>query len=224
MQHHITWYPTIWITGFGILGIMWWELRSEVHRTYVGLNTDTVTQAKSRSFGELYASNCLADQALGLVYADIDRFKGINDAFGHTVGDRILQEVVHRIRWVCRDQDHIVRLGGDEFLVIFPGVCDSDASGILARIAAAVSQPPIAFPDVATTVGSSLSISLGWTWGSKGSDFTQLVELADSAMYAEKRRHRTDESTSPFDILMATLSQESFSLDAIDFAPRPGNP
>lgn len=194
VQTHVTWYPTIWIAGLWILGLMWWELRTEVHRTYACLDTDAMTQASSRGFGELYGARCLSSEPVGAVYGDIDNFKEINDRLGHAAGDTVLREVVARIRSVCRSRDQVVRLGGDELLIILPGAHEGDGSAVLARISQTVGQPPIALAGSSSPSTATATISLGWAWGAQGSEFDHLVQRADGAMYVEKNRRRGEHS------------------------------
>jgi diguanylate cyclase (GGDEF)-like protein len=187
--NHHTLYPTVWVTGFVILGLIASEVRREVLLAYTRVNTDLTTGAASRSFGEVYGTECLRNRPVGVIYGDMDNFKHVNDAYGHRAGDLMLREVVRRISDSCGPDDRVVRLGGDELLVILPGAGPDDGPKAIARVAEAVTGVPFVLesgnPDTVTP-----RMSLGWAWGGQGSTFESLVEKADVAMYTEKRRRR----------------------------------
>ncbi len=80
-------------------------------------------------------------ESMAVMFLDLDHFKNINDTLGHSVGDRFLMEVATRLNGTIRDEDTVSRLGGDEFILIFPGT-DADAAAIVAsKLIHAVSQP-----------------------------------------------------------------------------------
>ncbi len=126
------------------------------------------------------------NQTLGVMLADVDHFKRINDQHGHAAGDCALVTVVQRISSTLRSYDVIGRYGGEEFLVIAPG-CDLELTQKLAeRIRAAVCDEPV-------DLGNStikLTLSMGATLGTADSDPEFLVAVADSAMYQAKRNGR----------------------------------
>jgi diguanylate cyclase (GGDEF)-like protein/PAS domain S-box-containing protein len=120
------------------------------------------------------------------LFCDVDLFKEVNDARGHAIGDVVLSVVADRIRGRVRDGDVIVRMGGDEFLIILEGVHDlEEATMIAEEIRRSVSEPVDAGNhDVAVTV------SIGVTLCSAGEDADSLVARADLAMYQAKRAGR----------------------------------
>jgi diguanylate cyclase (GGDEF)-like protein len=120
------------------------------------------------------------------LFCDVDLFKEVNDARGHAVGDVVLSVVADRIRSSVRGGDVIVRMGGDEFLIILHGVHDLDqATKIAEGIRRSVSEPvDVGNHDVAVTV------SIGVTLCSAGEDADSLVARADFAMYQAKRTGR----------------------------------
>lgn len=187
VRSHLTPYPLSWLNGFLVLGVLWWELHTEVRRTYQRITTDKVSRAASRDFADLYARSCLATRPVGVLYGDIDGFKDINDAFGHAAGDRVLRELVDRARKVLRDGDQIARMGGDEFLVILPDARATDGPAVKERLLAALAHDPIR---LAAGAALRLNFSLGWSWGPAGSDFERLTHAADIAMYREKSGRR----------------------------------
>jgi diguanylate cyclase (GGDEF)-like protein len=126
------------------------------------------------------------NHSLGVMLADVDHFKRINDRYGHGAGDAALVTVVQRISATLRPYDLIGRYGGEEFLVIAPG-CDLALTQKLAeRIRAAVSDEGVELGHENVT----LTVSLGITLGTADSDPEFLVAVADSAMYQAKRQGR----------------------------------
>ena len=126
------------------------------------------------------------NQSLGVMLADVDHFKRINDRYGHGAGDAALLSVVQRISSTLRPYDLVGRYGGEEFLVIAPG-CDLALTQKLAeRIRDAVSDEGVELGNDNIT----LTVSVGITLGTADSDPEFLVAVADSAMYQAKRNGR----------------------------------
>jgi diguanylate cyclase (GGDEF)-like protein len=124
--------------------------------------------------------------SLGVILADVDHFKKINDRHGHAAGDAVLVTAMQRISSCLRSYDVVGRYGGEEFLIIAPG-CDLEFAQKLAeRIRAAVSEQSVDLGDASTDI----TLSLGVTLGTAESDPEFLVTLADSAMYQAKRNGR----------------------------------
>jgi diguanylate cyclase (GGDEF)-like protein len=126
------------------------------------------------------------NSTMGIILADVDHFKKINDRFGHGAGDAVLVAAMQRISSALRIYDVIGRYGGEEFLIIAPG-CDLDLAQKLAeRIRIVVSETPVDIGDET----ASITMSLGVTLGTSDSDPEFLVALADTAMYQAKRKGR----------------------------------
>ncbi len=122
---------------------------------------------------------------------DVDRFKSINDTLGHGAGDVVLKNVAARLGATLREQDVLVRWGGEEFLAYLPGIGTDEARQVCARVLAAVGGTPIALDDRALTV----TISIGFCpksleAGDVDPDWEQLVHLADLCLYAAKQSGR----------------------------------
>jgi len=125
---------------------------------------------------------------VGVVMADLDHFKRINDAHGHVAGDCVLCEVVSRMLGVVRSYDYIGRYGGEEFLIVAPG-CDSTATFELGeRIRQAIGEAPCATPEGPVLV----RISVGTTACDRGQtcDAGALIRAADAALYQAKAEGR----------------------------------
>ncbi|MGA2930627.1 MAG: diguanylate cyclase [Acidimicrobiales bacterium] len=124
------------------------------------------------------------------IFVDLDRFKPVNDEFGHATGDEVLLRVAERIRTSVRSGDVVGRLGGDEFLVVCPQVSDPETALAIARsLTARAFGSPI---DLGTTI-MEVRASLGVAWSDdRGVHATALVAQADAAMYRSKRDGRSE--------------------------------
>ncbi|MEY2438547.1 MAG: hypothetical protein QOF97_3383, partial [Acidimicrobiaceae bacterium] len=123
--------------------------------------------------------------AVAALYLDIDRFKMINDRYGHAAGDRVLQGVAAQLLRTVRPGDTVARLGGDEFVVLAEGVNGSADSLVLAeRLRAACSEPVLL--STGDRVGSTISAGIAVTHGPTVPDM--LLRDADAALYRAKER------------------------------------
>ena len=118
---------------------------------------------------------------------DLDDFKGVNDAYGHLVGDQLLVMVAHRFEKVTRSSDTICRFGGDEFLYLAEGLGSaSEAEKIAMRLLGALSEP-FKFDDVAIDQHASVGIVV-WDNTSANTSNVELIQNADASMYEAKRQ------------------------------------
>jgi diguanylate cyclase (GGDEF)-like protein len=107
---------------------------------------------------------------------DIDRFKGINDAFGHLAGDKALKEVAQRVESQIRSMDTAARFGGDELAILLPDATSAEAATLAERIRASIAIEPVV---LGPTNARSISVSIGVAEVSPGRDDTDLKALAD---------------------------------------------
>jgi len=120
---------------------------------------------------------------LALLVMDLDRFKEVNDSFGHQAGDHLLREVASRIAVDLREVDTVARLGGDEFAIVLPGTDQVGAGRVAQRIIAALQRPFEIDSD-----GQELSVSIGIAVSPQhGEDVETLLRRADMAMYVAKQ-------------------------------------
>jgi diguanylate cyclase (GGDEF)-like protein/PAS domain S-box-containing protein len=125
-----------------------------------------------------------------LLYLDLDKFKQVNDQFGHATGDLLLQEVASRIRQCVREADTVARIGGDEFVVLLESVMlPEDAALVAAKIQAELTRPVNIGHDVLHTV-PSIGIAL---YPEHGESAEQLLKHADEAMYQAKNARAASE-------------------------------
>ena len=121
----------------------------------------------------------VSERGVAVLWIDLDRFKEVNDIFGHDVGDEMLVAVADRLREVVRDTDDIARMGGDEFAVVVANVTEAEAQVVAQRVLTALMDRG------AFRLQLTASVGLGWQRHSRG-DRNLLIRQADQAMYRAK--------------------------------------
>jgi diguanylate cyclase (GGDEF)-like protein len=127
-----------------------------------------------------------------LVYVDVDRFKAVNDTWGHGAGDAVLIELATRLRGALRENDTVARLGGDEFALVLEELDDiNDAHRLMERVSESLLAPMHYQRD-----GEQLTLSIGASIGlaaypADGAEVDALLHAADQAMYLTKRSRET---------------------------------
>lgn len=125
---------------------------------------------------------------MAVLMVDLDRFKPVNDAFGHGVGDQLLKTVARRMQQCLRESDTLARLGGDEFVVILPQVEEKGAAFSVAEKIRVALEAPFDLPGgYRVSIACSIGIAL---FPEHGDDGEMLVEAADQAMYEAKAAGR----------------------------------
>jgi len=122
---------------------------------------------------------------LSVAMLDIDRFKSINDTYGHASGDEVLVEVVRRISATVRPYDRMGRFGGEEFLLVMPGVNPADSAALADRVRRTVSATPITIGSTQAQVTISAGVAV---YRDQPADV--LLTQADDALYEAKRGGR----------------------------------
>jgi diguanylate cyclase (GGDEF)-like protein/putative nucleotidyltransferase with HDIG domain len=130
---------------------------------------------------------------MAVMVLDLDGFKAVNDRFGHMEGNKVLHTVATALKGACREYDYVARMGGDEFVVLLPGVDPDDAAVKMAD-----------FRDVVREIGNQmfhgnlLTVSIGVAnFPGDGSDAEELLAEADRRMYKQKRAHRSQTVETP---------------------------
>lgn len=165
------------------------QLKERVATAHIEATTDTLTGLLNRRGFDRAVAALLGERPplLCCVAIDVDRFKSINDRWGHHVGDRVLQHIAATLRSNTRPGDLIGRLGGDEFMMILRVGGREDGETICARIQAALRQQPIA-ADEKTQI--MVAISCGIAGLSSGDTLEDAARRADEALYQAKESGR----------------------------------
>ena len=126
-------------------------------------------------------------KSLAVMYLDLDGFKEVNDKLGHDVGDLLLVQFAQRLKTAVRASDTVCRQGGDEFVVLLPGLDNADAACCVARKILLACDEPFDVAGQVLHIGLSGGIAL---YPQHGDTFVTLARQADSTMYAAKRGGR----------------------------------
>jgi len=128
---------------------------------------------------------------VGVLAVDMDGLKPINDKFGHRAGDAALRELGARLKRAARASDTVARLGGDEFGIILSAVDDRDAAEqAVRRFSEALLPGELEFEELRLPLGASVGLAL---FADDATELADLLDFADQAMYADKRRRKTQE-------------------------------
>jgi diguanylate cyclase (GGDEF)-like protein len=155
-----------------------------------GANIDPLTGLPNRRyFDELVAilrpGRRIGDRT-GIVMVDVDRFKRVNDTYGHATGDVVLRQIATAITASVRAEDTPARFGGEEFVVILRRASAGQAADVGERIRAAVAGLPVQ----SLGVNEPVTVSVGVSVGNDGEEVRSMIERADKALYLAKRRGR----------------------------------
>jgi len=136
-------------------------------------------------------------QPLGVMMADVDHFKKINDTYGHLVGDTVLKEVARRLAEGVRTYDSVGRYGGEEFLVIVPGCKPADLAASAERLRRSIADSRFETSAGPLAVTLSVGIASGCDDGENPRGSEQLLRAADTALYAAKAEGRNRVGVAP---------------------------
>lgn len=155
---------------------------------------DSLTNLPNRALlqdrlGQALAHASRDNRRLGILFLDIDRFKGINDSLGHVAGDLLLVEIAGCLRGCVRESDTVARHGGDEFIIVLWGIeCDEDLSKLAKKILKSLEVPHVVNGQE-MYVTASIGISV---FPNDGKDLDTLLKNADAAMYKAKEEGRNN--------------------------------
>ncbi|MCR0981374.1 PleD family two-component system response regulator [Roseomonas populi] len=162
------------------------RLRADLQRSLEMAVTDSLTGLRNRRYVVRHLEGLLRAGGATVLLIDVDRFKSVNDTYGHAVGDVVLKEVAERLRLHVRAVDVVARFGGEEFLVAMAPQPADDASMVAERLRAAVCETPVTAGDKALQV----TISIGVAVGIPDCNVDELAAAADVALYRAKANGR----------------------------------
>jgi diguanylate cyclase (GGDEF)-like protein len=168
-----------------------WRHQRDMNRR---IHTDSLTGLRNRAYFDSQFALELerakrSDSPMTLVLGDLDRFKSVNDRYGHPTGDRVLREVARWLQDELRRIDHVCRIGGEEFALILPHTSRQAAREVVARL---LSRPPV-IHGTATADGERLRVTLSYgvvTYPNDGADAFELYRKADAMLYLSKESGR----------------------------------
>ncbi len=170
------------------------RLRASVKQTIELAVTDGLTGLHNRRYLDNHLK-LLIDRAvargrpLSICITDIDRFKSVNDTYGHDAGDEVLRDFAHRVRSTVRGADLACRFGGEEFVVVMPDTAADAAAAIAERLRTIVEDRPFALPNSDTKLSITASLGLA-TLNLSGDTPEALLKRADTALYQAKNNGR----------------------------------
>ena len=189
-------YEMIFMGCFGILVciLILYIIRKNRQKTEAILRsaqTDELTQVYNRKYAELFAENVLKEAEEGSLNAffimDVDKFKEVNDVYGHTVGDEVLHAFGNLLGKQFRENDIVGRLGGDEFIILMRNVSTKEA--VRAKVEQLIKETKkLTFEEMD---GKGITISVGIAlYPEHGETYMNLYRSADQALYETKRNGR----------------------------------
>jgi diguanylate cyclase (GGDEF)-like protein/PAS domain S-box-containing protein len=152
------------------------------HDTLTGLPNRTLFNDRIEQLIKQAARN---GTQFAVLFYDLDRFKPVNDRYGHEVGDKLLQMVAARLKTLVRDTDTVTRLGGDEFVILLTGIAGSEVAEQLLQKTVAAIRESYEIDGHAIEIGVSAGLSI---FPDHGSDSLSLIRHADAAMYSMKQQ------------------------------------
>ena len=164
------------------------QLRTSVEEGLRLAMVDPLTGLFNRRYALTYAQRVFRDNApgrtMGVILADIDRFKQLNDRWGHPSGDAVLAELAQRLRENVRGKDTVARIGGEEFLILLPNTEPQAVLHAARRIGSIIRKTPFTLTGGHPPV--RVTISVGVALAKPSEDLEAVIERADRALYAAK--------------------------------------
>ncbi len=163
------------------------RLRAELDRSLELAVTDSLTGLRNRRYIIRHLEGLLRSGPAALLMLDVDRFKAVNDTYGHGVGDIVLREVAARMKRHLRDVDVVARFGGEEFVVAMAGATQEEALQIADRLRLSVAENPV---PVSPERRLGITASIGVALARAGEALPRLMAAADAALYRAKANGR----------------------------------
>ncbi|HER62972.1 MAG TPA: diguanylate cyclase, partial [Desulfobacteraceae bacterium] len=155
-------------------------------------NHDSLTNLPNRNFCNRRLPQAISlatrqDRKICLLFIDLDRFKPINDKYGHAVGDKVLLEVANRLKEMLRASDSVCRIGGDEFVILLESSPTIEGAEYVAQRTIDILNEPIEAEGHQCSIGASIGISV---FPDDCAEAKTMLQHADIAMYAAKKKGR----------------------------------
>lgn len=162
-----------------------WQLRDFITEEFYRLiYLDSLTSALNRhAFFKLAKRTLKSKRPSSIVYIDLNKFKEVNDRFGHAVGDKVLEIVYKRLKSAIRERDLLARIGGDEFVALLPDTDRPQAERVIQRMNERLSNP-ISIMNTTLRISMSAGIAL---FPEDGEALEELLKKADEDMYRMKK-------------------------------------
>lgn len=169
------------------------QLRAAQNRLYYNANHDELTGLPNRHAMQKHIEDALAqarrrEEPMAVVVLDLDRFKNVNDSYGHVIGDKLIGEVATRLAMLLRDTDWVCRPGGDEFVLVLEDANREQACAVVSRLVDAMALP---FKVAATEFYTSASLGIALYQPGDEVTVEGLLKAADTAMYCAKAEGQT---------------------------------
>ena len=145
--------------------------------------TGLPNRASLKDLRQQIASRSTQDERVAVMFIDLDRFKHVNDSLGHSTGDLLLKKVAARLQKCIRGHDTLIRMGGDEFMIILDPIDDREVAGRVASRVLDLLKKPFMIDDQEIHIGASIGLSI---LPEDGEDLEILQQNADVAMYRAK--------------------------------------
>jgi diguanylate cyclase (GGDEF)-like protein len=159
-------------------------MQARIDKLRVDSATDPMTGLLNRrGLEDVLERHATSGRAFSIIILDIDRFKVVNDTYGHGVGDEVIRQLAGLIQLNARPEDALCRAGGDEFLLLLPGTDTSDAAELAERLRQTVETH--AMPGI-----GAVTISMGIAYWSGEDPIESVLKQADDALYGAKRQGR----------------------------------
>ena len=180
------------------------RLRDSIRSELKAAVLDPMTGLHNRRYAKPFLDRVIhhareTGESFALMVADLDHFKRINDAFGHPTGDAVLVETAARLKALMRPSDLLARIGGEEFLLVLPGMSASEGAAAAAAFCAAVNEHAFKVYTVDQPIRMTISVGavIGGRPRTQDMDAAALIAEADRALYAAKNSGRNRAALSP---------------------------
>jgi len=175
------------------------RLRADLDRSLEMAVTDPLTGLRNRRYVRRHLEGVLRNSGAAVLMIDVDRFKAVNDTYGHASGDVVLREVAERVRGHLRAADVVARYGGEEFLVVMSAATVDDGMLVAERLRSAIATATVHADGHELRITASVGVAAGGI----GAQSDDVVAAADTALYRAKNNGRNrvepamDEDWSP---------------------------